>query len=114
MRLPADDASNSNTVTIVGAGLAGSMLALLLANDGERVRLIEKRDDIRIEHQKQLEDVRFATCTIPSIISHSIAISISIVVSLVEHGFADEYDETFHQPGIVSSRYLCLEGSRRI
>ncbi len=37
----------SDLVTIVGAGPVGTLLALLLARDGRRVRLLEKRSDPR-------------------------------------------------------------------
>jgi len=37
----------ANVVTIVGAGLAGALLALLLAQRGYRVRVLEKRPDPR-------------------------------------------------------------------
>ena len=36
-----------NTVTVVGAGLAGSLLAILLARRGHRVRLYERQQDMR-------------------------------------------------------------------
>jgi kynurenine 3-monooxygenase len=36
-----------NTVTIAGAGLAGTLLAILLANRGYRVEVFEKRPDLR-------------------------------------------------------------------
>ena len=39
---------DSESVTIVGAGPVGTLLALLLAQDGRRVRLIEKRADPRL------------------------------------------------------------------
>ena len=41
------DNGGSGPVTIVGAGPVGTLLALLLARDGRRVRLIEKRADPR-------------------------------------------------------------------
>lgn len=39
--------SDSKTVTIVGAGLAGSLMAVLLARRGVPVRLLERRPDLR-------------------------------------------------------------------
>ena len=38
---------NSNTITIIGAGLAGALLALLLSKRGWRVEVFEKRADPR-------------------------------------------------------------------
>lgn len=37
----------SDSVTVVGAGLAGSLLSILLARRGHRVRLYERQDDMR-------------------------------------------------------------------
>lgn len=42
MKRPADE-----TVTVVGAGLAGSLLAIVLARRGHRVRLYERQRDMR-------------------------------------------------------------------
>ena len=39
----------SETVTIVGAGLAGSLMAIFLAHRGYSVTLLEKRPDMRLE-----------------------------------------------------------------
>ncbi|MGB5250169.1 MAG: NAD(P)/FAD-dependent oxidoreductase [Gammaproteobacteria bacterium] len=41
--------ANSNEVTIVGAGLGGALMALYLARRGHRVRVFEKRADLRKE-----------------------------------------------------------------
>jgi len=41
---------NSEAITIIGAGLAGSLLALYLARAGYRVELFEKRKDVRLEN----------------------------------------------------------------
>ena len=40
-------AADSKTVTVVGAGLSGSLLAILLARRGHRVRLYERQEDMR-------------------------------------------------------------------
>jgi len=40
-------ASNKQAVVVVGAGLAGCMVALLLARRGETVLVLEKRGDWR-------------------------------------------------------------------
>jgi kynurenine 3-monooxygenase len=40
-------AAASEPVTVVGAGLAGTLLAILLARRGHRVRLYERQDDMR-------------------------------------------------------------------
>lgn len=39
--------ARNEPVTVVGAGLAGSLLAILLARRGHRVRLFERQDDMR-------------------------------------------------------------------
>ncbi|MGD8746143.1 MAG: FAD-dependent monooxygenase, partial [Gammaproteobacteria bacterium] len=39
----------NNSVTVVGAGLAGSLMAIFLARQGYHVRLFEKRPDMRKE-----------------------------------------------------------------
>ena len=38
----------SEPIAVVGAGLAGSLMALTLAEEGHRVRLFERRGDIRL------------------------------------------------------------------
>lgn len=40
-------AASSESVTVVGAGLAGTLLSILLARRGHRVRLYERQDDMR-------------------------------------------------------------------
>lgn len=40
-------AAGSESVTVVGAGLAGALLSILLARRGHRVRLYERQDDMR-------------------------------------------------------------------
>ena len=42
-------------VIVVGAGLAGSMMALMLGRKGIRVELYEMRADYRIEERKEEE-----------------------------------------------------------
>lgn len=37
----------SNDITLVGAGLAGSLLAIFLARRGLRVTILERRPDLR-------------------------------------------------------------------
>lgn len=44
---PRTPASDDETINVVGAGLAGSLLALLLAQRGRRVRVFERRPDPR-------------------------------------------------------------------
>jgi kynurenine 3-monooxygenase len=42
-----DAAMSKREYTLIGAGLAGSLLALLLARRGEKVRVFERRPDPR-------------------------------------------------------------------
>lgn len=46
---PAATAVDSQVITIAGAGLAGALLAVLLAQAGYRVRLLERRGDLRLQ-----------------------------------------------------------------
>jgi kynurenine 3-monooxygenase len=41
------DARRNEPITVVGAGLSGSLLAIMLARRGHRVRLYERQDDMR-------------------------------------------------------------------
>ena len=41
------DSARSESVAVVGAGLAGTLLSILLARRGHRVRLYERQDDMR-------------------------------------------------------------------
>ncbi|WP_116812742.1 FAD-dependent oxidoreductase [Steroidobacter cummioxidans] len=41
------DGRRSESVTVVGAGLAGTLLSIILARRGHRVRLYERQDDMR-------------------------------------------------------------------
>jgi len=52
--------SSSIHVCIVGAGLCGSMMALILAQRGVSLTLYEKRSDIRVEWRAQMEEERKA------------------------------------------------------
>ncbi|MGH8176827.1 MAG: FAD-dependent oxidoreductase [Steroidobacter sp.] len=45
-----DQPNDHDSVTIIGAGLAGSLLAILLARAGRRVRVFERLPDMRREH----------------------------------------------------------------
>ncbi|MDE2220391.1 MAG: FAD-dependent monooxygenase, partial [Gammaproteobacteria bacterium] len=45
---PAGSAAPDTPVIIAGAGPVGTLLALLLARDGRRVRLLERRSDPRV------------------------------------------------------------------
>jgi len=51
LTLSGDDAP----VVVVGAGLAGSMMALMLVRRGFRVELYEKRPDFRAEEREEAE-----------------------------------------------------------
>ena len=42
-----NEGSKSLNMTILGSGLAGSLLSILLAQQGHRVQVYEKRDDPR-------------------------------------------------------------------
>ena len=54
------DHGSENLVTIVGAGPVGTLLALLLAQDGRRVRLIEKRADPRLGADERGRSINLA------------------------------------------------------
>ena len=43
------DKAKKETITIIGAGLVGSLLSLLLAKRGYKVRMLERRVDMRKE-----------------------------------------------------------------
>lgn len=47
-----------DSVVVVGAGLAGSMMALMLARKGFNVVLYEKREDFRVAERMEAEAVR--------------------------------------------------------
>lgn len=49
------------TFAVVGAGLAGSMMALMLAKRGMSVELYEMRSDYRIEEREEAERNRYGT-----------------------------------------------------
>lgn len=74
--MPEEHVSNPN-VTIVGAGLAGSLLACALARAGHRVDLYEKRPDPR---RREAEHGR----------SINLALSLRGIQTLREIGLADE------------------------
>lgn len=48
----------SEPLIVVGAGLAGSMMALMMARKGFRVELYELRGDYRVAEQKEEEALR--------------------------------------------------------
>jgi kynurenine 3-monooxygenase len=73
----AEPASSKSDVTIVGAGLAGALLACSLARAGRRVDVYEKRSDPR---QRQPEQGR----------SINLALSVRGIHALHEIGLADE------------------------
>ena len=53
-------ASAARSVNIVGAGLAGALLALLFARRGLKVRLYERRPDPRQAHPEQGRSINLA------------------------------------------------------
>lgn len=55
--------STSPRITIVGAGLAGALLACLLAQRGFRVHLYERRGDMRVEQMAAGRSINLALAT---------------------------------------------------
>ena len=51
----------SYDVIVAGAGLAGSMTALLLAKKGFKVLVVEKSEDPRIREQKESSEEGYGT-----------------------------------------------------
>ncbi len=52
--------NSSNKVTILGAGLAGSLLAIYLQNEGHQTRVIEKRKDPRQSFKSEGRSINLA------------------------------------------------------
>ena len=59
MQSEVKEAKDDRPVIVVGAGLAGSMMALLLGKRGLRVELYEMRGDYRIEERKEEESNKY-------------------------------------------------------
>jgi kynurenine 3-monooxygenase len=68
---------SGQTVTIVGAGLAGTLMACYLARSGHRVDLYEKRPDPRVQGQERGRSI-------------NLALSVRGIHALSEVGLADE------------------------
>jgi 2-polyprenyl-6-methoxyphenol hydroxylase-like FAD-dependent oxidoreductase len=50
----------SNSAVVVGAGLAGSLLAIYLAQRGLNVQLVERRGDMRIQETERGRSINLA------------------------------------------------------
>jgi kynurenine 3-monooxygenase len=109
------DKSKQATVAVVGAGLAGTMVAVLLSRLNYKVELYEKRDDPRIAQKEAEDDAEFGRSTNASKRSINLALSKRGQDSLEEIGCLDGVmKDAIRMPGRVIHQLGSDRSSDRI